>query len=134
MGYSAGVLIDAVRAAKIAKDRGIGPVVAASAYLMKSPPKQLPDDVARAQLEEFIIGVSSRYPSAPEFTPVTRNFGHADVPAYQRQRGYFAADMSTTVAMRRAQTPTTLFVGTKVTIGALVRHHRPSGPHVRSST
>ena len=54
---SAGVIIDAVRAAKIAKDRGIGgPVVAASAYLMKSPPQQLPDDVARAQLEEFIEG------------------------------------------------------------------------------
>ena len=54
---SAGVIIDAVRAAKIAKDRGIGgPVVAASAYLMKSPPKQLPDDIARTQLEEFIIG------------------------------------------------------------------------------
>ena len=53
---SAGVIIDAVRAAKIAKDRGIGgPVVPASAYLMKSPPQQLPDDVARAQLEEFII-------------------------------------------------------------------------------
>ncbi|KWX23556.1 MULTISPECIES: inositol-3-phosphate synthase [Mycolicibacterium] len=52
---SAGVIIDAVRAAKIAKDRGIGgPVEAASAYLMKSPPKQLPDDVARAQLETFI--------------------------------------------------------------------------------
>jgi myo-inositol-1-phosphate synthase len=54
---SAGVIIDAVRAAKIAKDRGIGgPVVPASAYLMKSPPQQLPDDIARAQLEEFIIG------------------------------------------------------------------------------
>src|ERR671928_2221794 len=54
---SAGIIIDAVRAAKIAKDRGIGgPVVPASAYLMKSPPQQLPDDVARAQLEEFIEG------------------------------------------------------------------------------
>jgi myo-inositol-1-phosphate synthase len=54
---SAGVIIDAVRVAKIAKDRGIGgPVVAASAYLMKSPPKQLPDDIARAQLEDFIEG------------------------------------------------------------------------------
>ncbi|MCV7075832.1 inositol-3-phosphate synthase [Mycobacterium szulgai] len=54
---SAGIIIDAVRAAKIAKDRGIGgPVLPASAYLMKSPPEQLPDDVARAQLEEFIIG------------------------------------------------------------------------------
>ena len=52
---SAGVIIDAVRVAKIAKDRGLGgPVIAASAYLMKSPPQQLPDDVARAQLEEFI--------------------------------------------------------------------------------
>jgi myo-inositol-1-phosphate synthase len=54
---SAGVIIDAVRAAKIAQDRGIGgPVVAASAYLMKSPPKQLPDDIARTQLETFIEG------------------------------------------------------------------------------
>ena len=58
---SAGVIIDAVRAAKIAKDRGVGgPVVAASAYLMKSPPKQLPDDIARAQLEEFIAGGPER--------------------------------------------------------------------------
>jgi myo-inositol-1-phosphate synthase len=54
---SAGVIIDAVRAAKIALDRGIGgPVVAASAYLMKSPPKQMADDIARAQLETFIEG------------------------------------------------------------------------------
>jgi myo-inositol-1-phosphate synthase len=54
---SAGVIIDAIRAAKIAKDRGIGgPVVAASAYLMKSPPQQMPDDVARARLEDFIAG------------------------------------------------------------------------------
>ncbi|MEV6068117.1 inositol-3-phosphate synthase [Nocardia sp. NPDC052001] len=54
---SAGIIIDAVRAAKIALDRGIGgPVIPASAYLMKSPPKQLADDVAREQLEAFIIG------------------------------------------------------------------------------
>ena len=54
---SAGVIIDAVRAAKIAQDRGIGgPVIPASAYLMKSPPQQLPDDIARTQLEEFIEG------------------------------------------------------------------------------
>lgn len=54
---SAGIIIDAVRAAKIAKDRGIGgPVLPASAYLMKSPPEQMHDDVARAALEEFIIG------------------------------------------------------------------------------
>ena len=58
---SAGIIIDAVRAAKIAKDRGIGgPIIPASAYLMKSPPKQLADDVARAQLEEFIAGGQER--------------------------------------------------------------------------
>ncbi len=54
---SAGIIIDAVRAAKIALDRGIGgPVMPASSYLMKSPPEQLPDDIARAQLETFIRG------------------------------------------------------------------------------
>src|SRR5882757_2057480 len=54
---SAGIIIDAVRAAKIAKDRGIGgPIIPASAYLMKSPPQQLADDLARAQLEIFIEG------------------------------------------------------------------------------
>ena len=46
---SAGIIIDAVRAAKIAKDRGIGgPILPASAYLMKSPPEQMPDDKARS--------------------------------------------------------------------------------------
>ncbi|MGP6174128.1 inositol-3-phosphate synthase [Corynebacterium sp. A21] len=54
---SAGIIIDAVRAAKIALDRGLGgPILPASAYLMKSPPEQLGDDLARAQLEAFIIG------------------------------------------------------------------------------
>ena len=53
---SAGIIIDAVRAAKIALDRGIGgPIMPASSYLMKSPPEQLPDDVARERLEAFII-------------------------------------------------------------------------------
>ncbi len=53
---SAGIIIDAVRAAKIALDRKVGgPVLPASAYLMKSPPQQLPDDVARTQLEAFIV-------------------------------------------------------------------------------
>jgi myo-inositol-1-phosphate synthase len=54
---SAGVIIDALRAAKIAKDRGIGgPVFAASAYLMKSPPIQVEDTKGRADLEAFIRG------------------------------------------------------------------------------
>jgi myo-inositol-1-phosphate synthase len=54
---SAGVIIDAVRAAKIAKDRGIGgPVLSASSYFMKSPPVQFPDDQARDNVERFIAG------------------------------------------------------------------------------
>ncbi len=58
---SAGVIIDAVRCAKIAKDRGIGgPVLSASSYFMKSPPEQLPDDEARDRLEQFIRGESDR--------------------------------------------------------------------------
>ena len=53
---SAGIIIDAIRAAKIAKDRGLGgPILPASAYLMKSPPVQMADDKARAELEAFII-------------------------------------------------------------------------------
>src|SRR5712664_773997 len=54
---SAGVIIDAVRAAKIAKDRGIGgPIISASSYFMKSPPEQFGDDVCRDLVEEFIAG------------------------------------------------------------------------------
>ncbi len=52
---SAGVVIDAVRAAKLAMDRGIGgPIEGACAYFMKSPPVQFADDEARALLERFI--------------------------------------------------------------------------------
>ncbi len=52
---SAGVVIDAIRAAKIALDAGLaGPVESASAYFMKSPAKQYPDPVARELLEHFI--------------------------------------------------------------------------------
>ncbi|MDP3893972.1 inositol-3-phosphate synthase [Nocardioides sp.] len=54
---SAGIIIDAVRAAKIALDRGLGgPILSASAYLMKSPPVQMADDLGRAELEAFIRG------------------------------------------------------------------------------
>jgi myo-inositol-1-phosphate synthase len=58
---SAGVIIDAVRAAKIAKDRGIGgPILSASSYLMKSPPVQYFDDEARDNVEKFIRGEVER--------------------------------------------------------------------------
>jgi len=51
---SAGVVIDAVRCAKLGLDRGIGgPLMGPSAYFMKSPPNQYHDDVARQMVEEF---------------------------------------------------------------------------------
>ena len=54
---SAGVVIDAIRCCKIALDRGVkGALQAPSAYLMKSPPEQWPDDTARQRLERFIAG------------------------------------------------------------------------------
>jgi myo-inositol-1-phosphate synthase len=58
---SAGIIIDCIRAAKIAKDRGIGgALISASSYLMKSPPVQRPDDLGRAKLEAFIAGTEAR--------------------------------------------------------------------------
>ena len=54
---SAGIIIDAIRAAKIALDRGIGgALTSASSYLMKSPPVQRPDDEGRASVEAYIRG------------------------------------------------------------------------------
>jgi myo-inositol-1-phosphate synthase len=57
---SGGIVIDAVRCAKLAKDRGIGgPLIAPSAYFMKSPPVQFSDDQAREMVAEFISGNGS---------------------------------------------------------------------------
>jgi myo-inositol-1-phosphate synthase len=58
---SAGIIIDAVRAAKIALDRGIGgPILSASSYFMKSPPEQYSDSEARDAVEAFIAGTVER--------------------------------------------------------------------------
>lgn len=58
---SAGIIIDAIRAAKIAKDRGIGgALISASSYLMKSPPVQREDTEGRTRLEAFIAGTEER--------------------------------------------------------------------------
>ena len=58
---SAGIIIDAIRAAKIAKDRGIGgPILSAASYFMKSPPEQYADDVCRDKVEAFIAGEIER--------------------------------------------------------------------------
>ncbi len=52
---SAGVVIDAIRCAKAALDRGIsGPLLGPSSYFMKSPPAQFADDVCRQMVEDFI--------------------------------------------------------------------------------
>jgi myo-inositol-1-phosphate synthase len=54
---SAGVIIDALRCAKIAMDRGIGgPIIGPSAYFMKSPPVQFTDEEARQMVQEFATG------------------------------------------------------------------------------
>jgi myo-inositol-1-phosphate synthase len=58
---SAGVVIDAIRCCKLALDRGLGgTIVAPSAYFMKSPPRQIPDDRAREGVEEYIKGHSGQ--------------------------------------------------------------------------
>ncbi|HBY95026.1 MAG TPA: inositol-3-phosphate synthase, partial [Chloroflexi bacterium] len=57
---SAGVVIDAVRCARLGLDRGLrGTLVAPAAYFMKSPPIQLTDAEALEQVEAFICGGNS---------------------------------------------------------------------------
>lgn len=54
---SAGVVIDALRCVKIARDRGLaGPLIAPSSYFMKTPPKQFKDDLCRQMTEAYISG------------------------------------------------------------------------------
>jgi myo-inositol-1-phosphate synthase len=57
---SAGVVIDAIRCCKLALDRRLsGTIVAPSAYFMKSPPRQIPDDEAREGVEAYIKGTNT---------------------------------------------------------------------------
>src|SRR5687767_6176810 len=56
---SAGVMIDAVRCAKVALDRELaGPIIGPSSYFFKTPPKQFRDDICREKVEDFISGRS----------------------------------------------------------------------------
>jgi myo-inositol-1-phosphate synthase len=58
---SAGIVVDAIRCTKLALERGIGgPLISPSAYFMKHPPQQFPDEVARQMVEEFIAGKRER--------------------------------------------------------------------------
>jgi myo-inositol-1-phosphate synthase len=66
---SAGIVIDAVRCCKLAVNHGIGgALIGPSAYLMKSPPEQYPDPVAREMTEEFIreYGGAPKLPASAE--------------------------------------------------------------------
>ena len=57
---SAGVVIDAIRCAKLALDRGVGgPLIGPSSYLMKTPPQQFTDAEARDRTEAFIAGTEA---------------------------------------------------------------------------
>lgn len=58
---SAGCMVDAIRCCKVARDRGIGGVLeSVSAYTMKHPLRQFPDEIARRMVEEFIQGERER--------------------------------------------------------------------------
>jgi myo-inositol-1-phosphate synthase len=58
---SGGMTIDAIRCCQIARERGIGgPLLSISAYAMKHPPVQFPDNQAKLMVEEFIAGKRER--------------------------------------------------------------------------
>jgi myo-inositol-1-phosphate synthase len=58
---SAGCVIDAIRCARVARDRNVGgPIYSIAAYLMKHPPRQLADDFAKDQVERFLRGELER--------------------------------------------------------------------------
>ncbi len=71
---SAGIVTDAVRCCKLAMNHGLGgPINGASAYLMKSPPEQHPDPVARDMVEDFI----AKYGGAPKLPGKAKAKGKA---------------------------------------------------------
>jgi myo-inositol-1-phosphate synthase len=54
-------VIDAIRCCRVARDRGIGgPLTSVASYLMKHPPVQLPDGVAKDEVERFLRGEVER--------------------------------------------------------------------------
>ena len=80
---SAGVVIDAVRCAKLAKDAGLGGTLAGpSAYFMKSPPVQYTDEQARLMTDQFI----AEYGQKPSDAKATKTNGHRETePASVRE-------------------------------------------------
>ena len=58
---SGGCVIDAIRCCRVARDRGVGgPLISVAAYLMKHPPQQLTDDLAKERVEQFLRGEVER--------------------------------------------------------------------------
>jgi len=101
---SAGVVIDAVRCAKLALDRGIsGPLDGPSAYLMKTPPKQYTDDQARQLIEQFIAA-----PAAPSPAPALALGNGAD--RGRNGRGAPGGARAAKASAPRRSTPGTLRV------------------------
>ena len=99
---SAGVIIDALRCAKLAQDRGIGgPLLGPSAYFMKSPPVQYHDDEAHRMVEEFAAGRRPRRRGAAPAVP-TDNAAAWDRYAAAYQAG---AQLPTTRRPLRAGHP-----------------------------
>jgi myo-inositol-1-phosphate synthase len=78
---SAGVVIDAIRCAKLGLERGIGgPLEAASAYYMKSPPKQMRDSVAYDLTDAFIQGIDAKVADTDESGKPSEAKGRAGGP------------------------------------------------------
>ena len=85
---SAGITIDAVRMAKYAMDRGIGGALEwSSAYLMKSPPWQHDDDIAKEQLEAFMAGGPAGRSIEDRTSEPTRRRWRGPSPAGGRRDG-----------------------------------------------
>jgi myo-inositol-1-phosphate synthase len=83
---SAGVITDAVRCAKLGLDRGLaGTLVAPSAYFMKSPPRQIHDDVARERVEAFIRGEDNETLNGTEAPKVSKTRRTTKAKAFARR-------------------------------------------------
>jgi myo-inositol-1-phosphate synthase len=103
---SAGVVIDAVRCAKIGLDKGMaGPLVAPSAYFMKSPPKQFRDDEARRMVDEFIQVAPAQTVKGAAAAPKGAGARSRKNAAAPTQAGKGAARRRTTGPKGRSRNP-----------------------------
>jgi myo-inositol-1-phosphate synthase len=100
---SAGVITDAIRCIKLGLDRGLkGTLVAPSSYFMKSPPRQIADDIARNRVEAFIRGEDNETLVGTEKAPAPkrRRLGAHDHAAAKSQTSANAKAAATAAAAR----------------------------------